>query len=478
MTKITINETVSRHKAFDPFLIAAVFLGVSLYLFSFLPFFYAGNARLIGAALVGIALTVIWPEFALVILGGSVGHSEFLLSPLKIPYSGFFFMAFAIILSAGAGFILMRRGFYRFFWRKWNWPLVFILVMVTWIVLYMAVDYVWIAKSMILNYYLIAGVFSGLILWYLVFSQSADVFRSGKSLLWATVVVNIGGLILNVFVTTGSLIPLFDPYSSFWTIGETSQRLSFGGFNENTIGVEFLASPAVAAFALLFSAKIRAALKAVLIGIISALGILISATGTRQAILGVGISLIIIILLAKPGQMRRAAIGIAFGLVFALFIISVLGEQFNISGFKQVAGLLSPGRLLAETTVSARFIYASRDIESFLQKPLIGQGLGFGAVHNLLDNPTSHNILTSIAAEIGIVPLLATMAFLWAVFRSIWHIFRLRHLSSEQSVVFQGLSGLFVLNLIALMISGRMSTYWFFGYGTGLCFLAEKLKKK
>ncbi|MBI5635262.1 MAG: O-antigen ligase family protein [Nitrospirae bacterium] len=480
MNQVVIKKPVMRHTNLDRLLMAAVFVGAGLWLYSFLPFQYSGNARLIGPALVGIAFTVVWPEFALVVLGGSIGHSEFLLSPLRLPYSGVSFVTNALMLLAGAGFILVQRSAFRLARPRMSWPFAFILVLTVWILFYAAIDYVWIAKSLILNYYLISGVFSGLILWYLVFSQTSDVVRSGQSLLWATLVANVGGLVVNMLVTAGSLAPLLNPYSSFWTIGETSGRLSFGGFNENAIAVELLAPPVIVAFAFLFSSRTGVVFKAAIIGLVAILSVLIVATGTRQAVLGGGVALITIILLADRKQLNRSVVGIALGSVVAILVVSEIGTRFSVAGGESIAGLLSPGSLLtSDETVIRRLVYVARDIDAFLQNPLFGQGLGFGSVNNLLGNAASHNVLTSIAVEVGVVPLLTTVGFLGAVFRAVWQIVRTHNLSAEERVVLQGLTGLFMLSLVALMISGRMEGgYWFFGYGVALYFMAGVLRER
>jgi hypothetical protein len=471
-------ELSTRKERLEPLILVTFFLGAGLLLASFLPFRFFGNTRLPGFVLLGISAAVLWPEAALVALGGSsIGQTEFILSPFKAPYSGLFFMAGSAMALGIAAWILARCGVFKFRRPQIDWPLLFILVMSTWILCYTAIDYIWVARSYILDYYLIPGVYSGLILWYLFFGQSSDVIRSGKSLLWAILLINVSGLVVNMLVSYGSLSPLLSPYSNFWTISETSQRLSFGGFNEIGIAVEFLAPPVVAAIALLFSSRVPVIVKTIIAGIAVYLGILIMATGTRQAVLGGGAAIMTMLILTDRKQVRRLVVVMIPVLVVAFLVLNALWQRFSVVGVQQIAGLLSPRQLLTtDETTLLRFQYARRDIEAFLQNPVFGQGLSFSGVHNSMGIPPSHNLLTSIAAEVGIIPLIVTIGFLLVTFRSIRRIMLVPKLPGEYRVVLQGLAGLFVFSLVTSMISGRMEGgFGFFGYGTALYFIANQL---
>jgi len=254
------------------------------------------------------------------------------------------------------------------------------------------------------------------------------------------------------------------------TQGET--RLTLAGFSEIGFAAEVLAPAAIAGFALLFSPTVRGAFKIALMGLITWLAVLIMATGTRQAALGGILALIVIVFLETRKQARRSAFAILLIVAVAFPVASNLTPRFGAFGTPQFVRLISQ---VEDWSSDSRVIALQLDVNAFLQNPLLGNGVGISSVNSgsILG---SHNTFTSIAAEVGIIPLLVALGFLVAIFRSIWQSAQLRGLSADERVVLHGLVGLFIVDLATAMASGRMEGgYPFFGTGTALYFFARSL---
>jgi hypothetical protein len=426
-------------------------------------------------AVLGIVITSFWPEFTLVILGGGPGRSYFLWPMLGMPFSGKLFVGFVILLWTVASLILVRRGIFHFSRPTPNWPLTFVGVISIWTLLYTGFDYTWLGRSDILDNYVILALLRTLLMWYLVFSQSADVVRSGKRLLWALLLVNVGGLVVKVLMSAGSLSPLFDPYSGFWEITHHTQ-VSLERLSPISYANEILAPAAIAGFAFLFSSTIHRAFRIALMGLIIMLAILIVGTGTRQAVIGMSVAVIIMVFMEVRRWPYRSTLMLSVVAILVFLGVVTYGHKFATVSSQRYAELPS----IAENWKSfSRTLDFQRDINAFLKNPLIGNGLGFGSVNSTMrarDLLASHNLLASIAAEVGIIPLLATIGFLLAVIRSIRRLGRLQGQPAEHRVVLHGLVGLFVFDLMTSMVvgSGRMEGgYPFFGAGVALYFMAK-----
>jgi len=450
-------------------LIGLAFLGAGLAIYGLWQGHY--TAKMIGFGLMGIAVTIWWPEFTLLaLLGGTNEHSSFLLSTAQLASSGPILVVFAGLLAAGATPLLIRRGVLRLRRPGLTWPLLLVSVMSLWIFLYLGFGRTWASDGIILNNYVFQGVFVMLVLWYLAFSQSANIVATAKRLLWATVFVNAGGFLVNMLVTAGSFAPLFDPSSHYWSL-DTAGLFVIAGQNHISLAVDIFAPPLLAALALILSSSVGRAVKISLAGLILIFGTLILASGTRQAVVAGVLALIVMLLLTNFGWKGRFQV---VGIVVFIILVSrpaydVFVSTFGSNGIEHIATLAAPGVLASG---NYRLSAAQQDIQLFLQNPFFGQGLGIGSVANGASELISHNILTSIGAEVGIIPLLATLGFLAAIFHSIWNLARFSDLSPAERVGFQGLAGLFVFNLAASMISGRMEGgFAFFGYGAGLYFL-------
>lgn len=451
------------------FLIGLAFLGAGLAVYGLWQDHY--SAKMIGFGLLGIAVTAWWPELTLLaLLGGSKEHSSFLFNTAHLASSGFILVIYAGLLAVGAAPFLVRRGMLRLRRPGLSWPLLFVFVMSAWILLYLGFGRTRVSDSIILNYYVFQGVFAMLALWFLAFSQSADMVAMAKRLLWATVFVNAGGFLLNMLLTAGSFAPLLNPSSSYWSL-DTSGVFIVGGENHISLAVDIFAPPILAALALVLSSATWRAAKITLVGLVMMFSFLILATGTRQAVVAGGLALIAMLLLTNLRWKEQIRV-----VGFVVFVMLVAPPAYNVfvgtfgrNGVERLAMLAAPGELASG---NYRIYAAQHDIQMFLQNPFLGQGLGIGSVANSANELISHNILTSIGAEVGVVPLLVTIGFLVSVLHSIWNLARLSGLSPDERAALQGLTGLFVFNLAASMFSGRMEGgFGFFGYGAGIYFL-------
>jgi O-antigen ligase len=256
----------------------------------------------------------------------------------------------------------------------------------------------------------------------IIFSAAVALYAEGKRIVvalgWATVPVVVYGLYQLVVGGLGPLYGFMSGTSSEAALN-TEEALwlegrAYGFFpHPNTMGA-FCAVVAVALLALAVRAKEpRESMRCYVLAAVSGVGLL--ATGSRGALMGLVIAVLVIISLSgRKGMMR-----IAFGLV--IFAVAfVIAKQFDLLPVGRESGGID------DFTKEGRLLVWGQAVLLFLQHPWIGNGwLNFHELGVLGDTHFgsvvhAHNWYLNTLAESGLVGFVLLFGpLLWLFVRNL-----------------------------------------------------------
>lgn len=424
-----------------------------------------------GGALVAlVALAGLSPEGVLLaVLGGSKERVAAILGPLGVPSTGFIFAAMALATVGGARAILRARGMWSRACSEHRLSLGLVAVLSGWMAVDVVVGHTAGPVGVILSYYLIHGCGTCL-LWYVVLTRLEELPKRGVRLLWWVCLTGVAGLLAGMLRTEGSLRPLIDPSAAYWAQG--GEQLETATLSHISFSVDLIAPAGICALALGVSSVVPIPLRIGLFGVVGAAAALVGAAGTRQALLG-GVAAVATMAFIAFGSHRSFRMGMvgALGVLAVAAPVAVeLQQRFGGLGTERITRLSDS----SDRSFLGRLDSLEQDWRGFLDRPLTGAGLGAGAGENASGRIVSHNILSSVALEMGIAPTLLLAAWVLRVAIALVKLPAAR-LSESSLVAATGLGGLFALWLVSSLISGRLEGgFPFFGPGLGLILLAQR----
>jgi cell division protein FtsW (lipid II flippase) len=194
------------------------------------------------------------------------------------------------------------------------------------------------------------------------------------------------------------------------------------------------------------------------------------ASGTRQAAIGVLLAMGLVLMFQARARVGRTLVAAGLLAAIAIPLVWSLAPRFEPYGVERLSGL--PAALQSWRTDS-RVTSLELEAKAIQRLPFTGSGLGITSV-NAEAGFGTHNVLSSIAVELGLIPACVTVALLVVLLQCAWRVIRFGDVSTADRPVVLGVVGLFVIAFVGDMASGRMEGgFSFFAWGMPVYFLGR-----